>query len=436
MNFDRIISGSDSLSIPLCDVILSSPSPIAYELLTTKFRIISKVKNKPETKQLDFHKMDVLFRIVEEQPDLLPRIIDNPLTLFEPLFKHLQATVRVLLPLGMTPQCLSYGKDSIRWTALLRALSPLICGRFDEQDNQPMFNDFLNVIIMCSASNDDGLSETAISVLSTETGLTSEQIKGILFDTTTNFPLLAQWPLSETRPLQSIPDEMGHSVSHDVTNALLNLIESELGNKKKVTQQFQINPSMYLLHALVTVLNRADPTISQRISCFSPELSQVGRASSMWTNTDTISVLRLFAGRVIKLMTETRSSLSSLTTTLHILPFLSVEDKRPTLENLKQHLNSRQPHLRDKTEHFRRLILEISLFESYRTPISLIQLVGAVVGQPARQPLGHSVQLPKTDGNDITVELQVEFDSCTEDEDRWLAFTKLCAVSDINIVEI
>ncbi|KAK2942825.1 hypothetical protein BLNAU_22239 [Blattamonas nauphoetae] len=441
INFDKLVSDNDSVSIPMSDLLLSSSSPIASELLTTQFKIIQGKGFLLSNYQFDSHTKDVLFRIVEEKPDLLPFIVDNPLSLLEPMHSLLQSTVRVHQPLGTTPRCLSFGTDTNRWTTLVRLLSTTIQGQANSEDMDSFFNHFLDVLVMCAASTDDSLSETAISALSANSGLSLEQTKAILFDTPTTFPLLQDWPFQEPDPTKTVREVKGHSVCIDVADSLLRRIESDLSETHNSTQPEDVNPSILVLDSLVTVFNIVDSSVSPRFSFFSPDLCPTEPRASMWTDSNCIEPLRHFTSRIVNnsvLKLPMKSSeqvemkmLPFVTTLLHLFPFQDEDQKTTIFTAVKSLISMDKPLFESKPQLIRRLLLDLGLAESYRTPISLITCVGSVVGIPSRLLLGSNLPQRRTTSDELAVELQVEFDSCSDDEDHWLAFTKLCAVNDL-----
>ncbi|KAK2947024.1 putative flagelliform silk protein [Blattamonas nauphoetae] len=53
----------------------------------------------------------------------------------------------------------------------------------------------VSMVVLLTASVDDGVSEAAVSLLATESKLTIEQTRVILFSTPTTFPVSPDWPL-------------------------------------------------------------------------------------------------------------------------------------------------------------------------------------------------------------------------------------------------
>ncbi|KAK2963414.1 hypothetical protein BLNAU_1455 [Blattamonas nauphoetae] len=402
----------------------------------------AKIESSSRTSPLDTQLRTFCVRLATTRPALLASLIGNShFQIMNWLVRSLFDTARVVPSTENNHRCLSFGTDTADWMSFLGVLGTITRQETKKAQNSgtlSLHTSVLGLLILLSASTDIVLSDAAVSEIARGCGLSEGEVKTILFETPLSFPIPPDWVL-ET-----------HVPNADDTPSLCASIGSTLLKFNDADGEHRPDPSKSILtvtlvvdtlRCLVNVFNTVNPTFIRHHS-FSPSLTQTPTMPSFWKTqpiATTLPALRTFTVQLIMLASSAliqqiqiglRHNLSvGVATVLHLLPHLDAASKPSALVFIMNQLSNFRGNNDQYLSKICRVVLDLALTDSYRTPTTLLRLTKLCVSHslPARPSSSFGGGfLPFQ--NELAASISDQMDTA-EGEQRWMLFTELICTS-------
>ncbi|KAK2946698.1 hypothetical protein BLNAU_18370 [Blattamonas nauphoetae] len=373
----------------------------------------------------------------------------------EMLIKYAFMTARVMSIECEQPRCLSFGMETQNWISIIDSMSKI---DIPEQETKPpkipasdkvekstLSVPWLSLLILCSLTTDDTLSNLAISIISAEHQLEPEFIRKLLFEISPIVNLPIDWALNhvESRPANptSKVGSLGSFIGQEVlrTSNLRDVGLYLLG--RTISPDVAYSLTGCLIQALASV---APPGTIPDSPYFQPIFGNFHVNLELGTEkpaSEIFNTLKSFATKVVyKIPHKTTRvykhsiekkiiSISRMTNCILLMPFLDLPTQERIMTLSPQFSSSEFPMTVNPRIALCQLILEFSTTRGYDTQLSLLQRVEAVIG---RILFSESDDAPKHQFVDLLKRLlqRMRDDKRgVEGDEKWRHFAQLCAVS-------
>ncbi|KAK2951244.1 hypothetical protein BLNAU_13860 [Blattamonas nauphoetae] len=300
---------------------------------------------------------------------------------------------------------------------------------------------WVSLVVLLAASVDNSVSEAAVSLLATESKLTSKQTRALLFSTPTTFPVSPDWPLpvyNQHNPSQKPPPSLCAEAGRLLSERRDEKVEFERLSEHQISEEI----ITLFGSCLISALHSNNPLVSSRIPIFAKELWTDNERQRFWSNAeDSETVNHLLTLTFTSIACPSRHNLRTSSDEdavmfssgwlfyLHTFPFISGKPGFTGHSDHLRHLHHCYTLRPDEKQHFWKIVSDVLFSRSVNTPLQSLRTIYYLLAAPS--PITRRPWRMDEDFINQSTTLRQRLKTAEGDE-KWDLFTRLWVLGHIS----